>query len=302
MLWSFYFACYNFVNERNFGGEAMAKVDKQREQQKQLEEMRQHAQEKYISEHPELAGLDGEELKGAMIEIAEQKETTRKIRLREHLEMFSDAVIAIIITIMVLEIPLPLKEDGASYLEFLQAIGMFLVSFFLVASFWLDHHRSFDDVEHISDKVLIADFVFMASLSVMPIMTKWIMLDIHTFAVINFGVVYLVVNLLEGLLLIFIAREKYQSDPDILKIYSRYIGIRQIMTIVISTALIGLAFVQPMLAMIWFLAIPIVSFILSGRDSRKRADTINQRVRGRNSPKGDMHVGGEDIIREIENL
>jgi uncharacterized membrane protein len=271
--------------------------------------MRKRVTDKYIEDHPELQGMDEEELKGALYEIstqiASEKEATRKARLREHLEVFSDAIIAIIITIMVLEIPLPIKGEGGSYTEFIQAIGMFLVSFFLVGSFWLDHHRSFDDVEVISDKVLIADFVFMASLSIMPIMTKWIMVDIHTFAVVNFGIVYLVVNLLEGVLLAFIADEKYKDEPDMRKMYGKFIGLRQLMTVLIDGVLIGLAFVSPLIAMIWFLAIPIISFIMSGRDTKKRAEVSRKRMLGKkasNTEKSEDHEDPEEVMEEIDGL
>lgn len=246
--------------------------------EKEIEELRKRAKERYLEEHPELVGLDEDELAGAIIELTNRQEEGRKTRLREHLEFFSDAIIAIIITIMVLEIPLPMKEEGSTYAEFVQAIGMFLVSFFLVASFWLDHHRSFDEVEHISNKILIADFIFLAALSVLPILTKWIMLETDSFAVINFGVVYLVVNLLQGVLLWLIAEEKYAENTKLLASHRRQIFLRKLVSIIPNLALIGLAFFQPLIAMIWFLAIPILSFIMSGRDERRRMAKNQVRV------------------------
>lgn len=57
------------------------------------------------------------------------------LALKAHLDSLNDGIIAIIITIMVLEIPLP-SQAAVSYHDFLKAIFIFGVSFFVVANFW----------------------------------------------------------------------------------------------------------------------------------------------------------------------
>ena len=91
--------------------------------------------------------------------------------LREHLLTFNDGVIAIIITIMVLSIPSP-RSDG---------------------DFWYDAHRIFITFKRATKQVVIADF-FLLTLSFIPVMTKWIIIDPSQMALAVYGGVYLLVQ------------------------------------------------------------------------------------------------------------
>ena len=91
--------------------------------------------------------------------------------LREHLLTFNDGVIAIIITIMVLSIPSP-RSDG---------------------DFWYDAHRIFITFKRVTKQVVIADF-FLLTLSFIPVMTKWIIIDPSQMALAVYGGVYLLVQ------------------------------------------------------------------------------------------------------------
>lgn len=92
--------------------------------------------------------------------------------LREHLLTFNDGVIAIIITIMVLSIPAP-RSDG---------------------DFWYDAHRIFITFKRATKQVVIADF-FPLTLSFIPVMTKWIIIDPSQMALAVYGGVYLLVQM-----------------------------------------------------------------------------------------------------------
>lgn len=92
--------------------------------------------------------------------------------LREHLLTFNDGVIAIIITIMVLSIPAP-RSDG---------------------DFWYDAHRIFITFKRATKQVVIADF-FLLTLSFIPVMTKWIIIDPSQMALAVYGGVYLLVQM-----------------------------------------------------------------------------------------------------------
>lgn len=91
--------------------------------------------------------------------------------LREHLLTFNDGVIAII-TIMVLSIPAP-RSDG---------------------DFWYDAHRIFITFKRATKQVVIADF-FLLTLSFIPVMTKWIIIDPSQMALAVYGGVYLLVQM-----------------------------------------------------------------------------------------------------------
>ncbi len=91
------------------------------------------------------------------------------------LEAFSDGVMAIIITIVVLEIPLPSDINLASMLELLYTILVFFVTFVIVGSQWVKHHFIFERCEKISNKILWQNIIYLFFLSLLPLFTKWIM-------------------------------------------------------------------------------------------------------------------------------
>ena len=137
--------------------------------------------------------------------------------LREHLQAFNDGVMAIIITIIVLEIQPALHE--VHYQQFINNIIVFLITFFIVADFWYDLHLSFSYyIFKPSRAIAILDFFFLADLSLLPVMTKWIMAETSTFAVANFGIVFLIAKILEYLIQYFGARKtaKYSQIMNII--------------------------------------------------------------------------------------
>jgi uncharacterized membrane protein len=93
------------------------------------------------------------------------------------LEAFSDGVLAIIITIMVLELKLP--EHGAhGFHDFFSATGLhlltYVLSFIYVGIYWNNHHHMFQLVEHVSGAVLWANLHLLFWLSLYPLTTNWL--------------------------------------------------------------------------------------------------------------------------------
>jgi uncharacterized membrane protein len=89
------------------------------------------------------------------------------------LEAFSDGVIAIIITIMVLELPPP---DGAGF-DGLQPLVpkllAYLLSFVLIGIYWNNHHHLFHVVERIDGAVMWSNMALLFCLSLVPFATAW---------------------------------------------------------------------------------------------------------------------------------
>lgn len=89
------------------------------------------------------------------------------------LEAFSDGVIAIIITIMVLELKVP---HGAQLSDFLGMTHLFLLyalSFVFVGIYWNNHHHLLQSVQHVSGPVLWANMHLLFWLSLVPFATNW---------------------------------------------------------------------------------------------------------------------------------
>lgn len=182
-------------------------------------------------------------------------------QLKEHLSVFNDAVIAIISTIMVLEIPLPTEPD-VSYTSFIRAIIIFFISFFMVSNFWYQNHGYMILIEKVDKSFVVLNFFFLAVLSLMPIMTKWLMQEHSALAVVNMGVVYLLVNMINVLLLSKIYRQIFNTSEFAAMFSQRMIIFQLCFIFGLNILLIFVAFKFPTVAMIFYLALPILSFIM----------------------------------------
>jgi uncharacterized membrane protein len=89
------------------------------------------------------------------------------------LEAFSDGVIAIIITIMVLELKVPHGADLAALHPLLLALSSYVLSFVYVGIYWNNHHHLLHAVQQINGAVLWANLHLLFWLSVVPFVTTW---------------------------------------------------------------------------------------------------------------------------------
>ncbi|MHC9531964.1 TMEM175 family protein [Dellaglioa sp. BT-FLS60] len=94
---------------------------------------------------------------------------------KNRLEAFSDGVIAIIITIMVLQINVPMRGSWNAVLapNFLITFGSYILSFLFVASFWVSHHMILAPVKTVSKKLLWVNLFLLLPMSVLPTVTTW---------------------------------------------------------------------------------------------------------------------------------
>jgi uncharacterized membrane protein len=90
------------------------------------------------------------------------------------LEAFSDGVIAIIITIMVLELKVPHGADLASLRPLIPILCSYIVSFAFVAIYWNNHHHMMHAAKHVDGRVLWANMHLLFWLSMLPFVTGWI--------------------------------------------------------------------------------------------------------------------------------
>jgi len=89
------------------------------------------------------------------------------------LEAFSDGVLAIIITIMVLELKVPHGQEWADMLTLWPILLSFMLSFVNVGIFWVNHHHLMHTVKNVSGAVLWANLNLLFWLSLMPFTTAW---------------------------------------------------------------------------------------------------------------------------------
>lgn len=108
------------------------------------------------------------------------------------IEAFSDGVIAIIITIMVLEMKVPHGDEWHDLTPILPVFISYLLSFVNVAIYWNNHHHLFHAARYVNAKVLWANIHLLFWLSLFPFVTGW-MGENHftTLPIILYGVVLL---------------------------------------------------------------------------------------------------------------
>ena len=90
------------------------------------------------------------------------------------LEAFTDAVIAIILTILVLELQPPHSGSLASLWQLRGVFAIYLVSFLTLIVYWNNHHHLFQLVERIDWRVMWANSFFMLVVSMFPFSTSWV--------------------------------------------------------------------------------------------------------------------------------
>jgi uncharacterized membrane protein len=89
------------------------------------------------------------------------------------LEAFSDGVIAIIITVMVLGLTPPRGADLAALLPLAPALLSYVLSFVFLAIYWNNHHHLFQAIKHVDGRVLWANMHLLFWLSLVPFVTGW---------------------------------------------------------------------------------------------------------------------------------
>ena len=89
------------------------------------------------------------------------------------LEAFSDGVIAILITIMVLDLKVPQGTDLRSLAPLLPVLLVYLLSFVYLGIYWTNHHHMFQIVERVDGAILWANLNLLFWLSLVPFTTGW---------------------------------------------------------------------------------------------------------------------------------
>ncbi|MEO6094889.1 MAG: TMEM175 family protein, partial [Fibrobacteria bacterium] len=89
------------------------------------------------------------------------------------LEAFSDGVIAIIITIMVLELKVPHGHEWSDLARLIPVFLSYVLSFVFLGIYWNNHHHLLHAVKHVSGGILWANLHLLFWLSLIPFVTSW---------------------------------------------------------------------------------------------------------------------------------
>jgi uncharacterized membrane protein len=89
------------------------------------------------------------------------------------LEAFSDGVIAVLITIMVLELKVPHETTLEALRPLVPVFLVYVMSYVFIGIYWNNHHHMFHAVEHVNGKILWANLHLLFWLSLIPFTTGW---------------------------------------------------------------------------------------------------------------------------------
>jgi uncharacterized membrane protein len=92
---------------------------------------------------------------------------------KNRLEAFSDGVLAIIITIMVLELKVPHEPGIAALLELAPVFISYVLSFIYIGIYWNNHHHLWQAGKHVNGRILWANLHLLFWLSLIPFATAW---------------------------------------------------------------------------------------------------------------------------------
>jgi uncharacterized membrane protein len=93
---------------------------------------------------------------------------------KSRFEAFTDAIIAIVMTVLVLNLDLPKDSSFSALLALKNQFLIYFVSFFILAIYWNNHHQLVHAVKKIDGVVLWANNIFILSLTLFPFATSWV--------------------------------------------------------------------------------------------------------------------------------
>jgi len=185
---------------------------------------------------------------------------------KERLLAFTDGVVAIIITIMVLELKLP---QGTAFRDLLPVAPVFvsyLLSFVFVAIYWNNHHHLLQLATSVSGPILWANMHLLFWLSLTPYAMRWIGENhLAALPVALYGVLLLMNAISYTILVVLLVRHEGPHSALAQAIGS---DLKGKVSLAIYATGVGLAFLQPLLGIACYAAVAVIWFIPDPRVER----------------------------------
>jgi TMEM175 potassium channel family protein len=188
------------------------------------------------------------------------------------LEAFTDGVIAILITIMVLELKVPEGESWDALRPLLPIFLTYILSFFVLGIYWNNHHHMLHAADRINGKVMWANLHLLFWLSLIPFVTGW-MGENHFAALPTalYGVVLLFAAVSYTILQVLLCAEQ---GPDSRLARAMGSNVKGKLSMALYVAGIGLAFVNQWISDATYVAVVMMWLVPDRRIER----TINGRA------------------------
>ncbi len=186
------------------------------------------------------------------------------------LEAFSDGVLAIVITIMVLEMKVPEGDSFEALKPIFPIFLTYLLSFIYLGIYWNNHHHLFQAVNQTNGKILWANLNLLFWLSLFPFATGW-MGENHFEAnpTAMYGGVLLMAATAFKILVHYVIKTEGKNS-NIAKIYSK--DIRMNLSLFLYFAGIVISFIQPIISLVIYLGVAIMWIVPDPRIEKTLKD------------------------------
>jgi uncharacterized membrane protein len=197
---------------------------------------------------------------------------------KERLAAFSDGVIAIIITIMVLELKVPHGTDWAALAGVLPTFLSYVLSFIYVGIYWNNHHHLLHTARQVNGAILWANMHLLFWLSLIPFATGWLGENhLARLPTALYGVALLMPAIAYYLLQITIIRHQGRQGPLAAALGRDIKG--KLSPLLYGTA-IGLAFVQPWISHVIYVVVALMWLVPDRRIEHALRETTTTQDEG----------------------
>ena len=191
------------------------------------------------------------------------------------MEAFSDGVIAIIITIMVLEMKVPHGTDLNALKPVLPVFLSYILSFVNVGLYWNNHHHMLSAAQHVNGKILWANIHLLFWLSLLPFTTAW--MGENHFA--TWPVVFYGIDLFMAGIAYYILSQQlialHGKDSTLAKAVGK--DQKGKLSVIIYFIAIPIVFINPTISLIMYASVTAIWWIPDRRIEKK---IVNHEVKG----------------------
>jgi uncharacterized membrane protein len=185
---------------------------------------------------------------------------------KERMEVFSDGVLAIIITIMVLELRPPHDTEPAALRPLLPVLLSYVLSFVFLGLYWNNHHHMLSCTRRVTGAILWANLHLLFWLSLVPFVTAW--MGEHPFASTP-AALYGVVLVMAGIAYLILQRQILRSEgPESVLAAALGRDRKGKLSPLLCAVAIGIAFISPGLAYALYLLVALAWLIPDRRIER----------------------------------
>lgn len=211
--------------------------------------------------------------------------------MKGKLDALSDAIIAIAITVLVLEINTPTSMEDMW--QFAREIFLFAQSFVVIANFWFERSQFFGRSKQISFSILSIDLLAHLGICLIPLFTKFLFsFENRLISLLAYGILIAIISVLFDIENYFVLRQSleeanYERTDEMLKVFKRF-HIRSYFT---SVIILGLSFVSPQIVIYFYLLIPITKFLSRLKVGNNRSIFVDE----------DLVVFSDKVLGRFDN-